>query len=263
MTQDRRTAIVTGAAQGVGAAIAERLARDGVARFALIDRNAAGLEALAKRLRDGGAEARTLVVDLADVDELIRRVGALAEELRSVDILINAAGVTDRGGLLDTSPAAYDRIFAINARAPFFMMQTIAPRMTKRGGVIVNIASMLAHGGPPFLIAYSGSKAALVTLTKNAANTLKRERIRVFALNLGWTVTPNEHRIQTEFHRLPENWVEEIGAKQPFGRLLNAEDIAGVAAFLCSNDASMMTGAIIDLDQFIIGTVDTNPGATL
>jgi NAD(P)-dependent dehydrogenase (short-subunit alcohol dehydrogenase family) len=260
MTHERKTAIVTGAAQGVGASIAERLARDGVKRFALIDRNAAGLDAVAQRLRDGGAEAQTLVVDLADVDALILRVGALAEELRSIDILINAAGVTDRGGLLDTSPAVFDRIFAINARGPFFMMQTIAPRMTKRGGVIVNIASMLAYGGPPFLIAYSASKAALVTLTKSAANTLKRDRIRVFALNLGWTVTPNEHRVQTRVHGLPENWAEEIGATKPFGRLLNADDIAGATAFLCSKDALMMTGAIIDLDQFVMGTVDTSGG---
>jgi NAD(P)-dependent dehydrogenase (short-subunit alcohol dehydrogenase family) len=263
VTKAEKTAVVTGAAQGVGAAIAERLAREGVARFALIDRNAAGLDAVAKRLRDGGADVRTLTVDLANVDELLHRVGALAEELSAVDILINAAGVTDRGGLLDTNAATFDRLFAINARAPFFMMQTIAPRMTKRGGVIVNIASMLAHGGPPILIAYSASKAALVTLTKSAANTLKRDRIRVFALNLGWTVTPNEHQVQTKFHGLPENWAEEIGAKQPLGRMLNAEDIAGAAAFLCSSDASMMTGAIIDLDQFVAGTIDANPGAAV
>jgi NAD(P)-dependent dehydrogenase (short-subunit alcohol dehydrogenase family) len=87
--------------------------------------------------------------------------------------------------------------------------------------------------------------------------------VRVFAINLGWTVTPNEHRVQTEFHRLPEDWAETIGAKQPFGRLLNPDDPAGVVAFLCSEDAGMMTGAIIDLDQFVAGAVDTNPGATL
>jgi NAD(P)-dependent dehydrogenase (short-subunit alcohol dehydrogenase family) len=261
MTQEAKTAVVTGSAQGVGAAIAERLAREGVKRFALIDRDAAGLDAVAQRLKDGGAEAQALVVDLADVDALISRVGALSEELRAVDILINAAGVTDRGGLADTKPALFDHIFAINTRAPFFMMQTIAPRMATRGGVIVNIASMLAYGGPPFLMPYSASKAALVALTKSAANTLKRERIRVFALNLGWVVTPNEHKVQTSVHGLSENWADEIGATQPFGRMLNAEDIANAAAFLCSKDAGMMTGAIIDLDQFVMGTVDTNPGA--
>ena len=127
--------------------------------------------------------------------------------------------------------------------------------------MIVNICSMLAYGGPPFLLAYSASKAALATLTKGAANTLKRDRVRVFGVNLGWTATPSEHHVQTERHGLPADWAERIGAKQPFGRLLIPDDVADLVAFLISPGARMMTGAIIDLDQFVAGTVDDNPGA--
>ena len=140
-------------------------------------------------------------------------------------------------------------------------MQAAAAKFRRRQGVIVNICSMLAYGGPPFLLAYSSSKAALVTLTKGAANTLKRDRVRVFGINLGWTATPGEQRIQTVTHGLPADWVETIGAKQPFGRLLIPDDVAGLVAFLVSPGAGIMTGAIVDLDQFVAGTVDNNPGA--
>jgi NAD(P)-dependent dehydrogenase (short-subunit alcohol dehydrogenase family) len=110
-------------------------------------------------------------------------------------------------------------------------------------------------------MAYSATKSALATLTKSAANTLKRDRVRAFGVNLGWTVTPSERRVQTERHGLPANWPEVIGAKQPFGRLLVPEDVADLVAFLVSPAAGMMTGAIIDLEQYVVGTVDDNPGA--
>jgi len=125
----------------------------------------------------------------------------------------------------------------------------------------VNICSMLAYGGPPFLLAYSASKAALASLTRGVANSLKRDGVRVFGINLGWTWTPAEQEVQTRVHGLSEDWAERIGKKQPFGRLLLPEDPAALVAFLVSPDAWMMTGAIIDLDQFVAGTVDDNPGA--
>ena len=255
---EARTAIVTGAAQGIGEAAARRLVREGVGRLLLIDRNAEGLGAVAASL--DGAEVRTLALDLADAEALRARLGEAVAELGSVDVLVNAAGATDRGGLLDTGAATFDKLMAVNARAPFLTMQAVAPAMP-RGSAIVNVASMLAHGGPPFLLAYAASKAALVTLTKGAANTLKRDGVRVFAINLGWTVTPAERETQTGIHGLPESWAENLGARQPFGRLLEPEDPAGLIAFLFSPDAAMMTGAIIDLDQFVAGTVDDNPGA--
>ncbi|MEM7567529.1 MAG: oxidoreductase [Pseudomonadota bacterium] len=251
-----RTAIVTGAAQGIGLAIAQRLRREGVERFVLVDRNAEGLAKAAATL---DAETQPLVLDLADVAALKETIAKAARDLGSVDVLVNAAGVTDRGGIRDADPETFDKLFAINARAPFFMIQTVAAFMP-RGATIVNVASMLAYGGPPFLTAYAASKAALVTLTKGAANTLKGDGVRVFAINLGWTVTPAEREVQTRLHGLSDDWAEELAAAQPFGRLLEPEDPAGLVAFLVSRDAAMMTGAIIDLDQFVAGTVDDNPG---
>jgi NAD(P)-dependent dehydrogenase (short-subunit alcohol dehydrogenase family) len=255
-----RSAIVTGAAQGIGEAAARRLQAEGFSRFLLIDRQADQLETVAADIRQRGATVQTLTLDLTDLDALLARLAATLADFAPVSVLINAAGTTARGGLQDTSPETFDMIFALNVRAAFFMMQKTVPHMAK-GGVIVNITSMLAYGGPPFLLAYSASKAALVALTKGTANTVKRDGIHVFGINLGWTWTPAEQEVQTRVHGLPLDWSETLGRKQPFGRLLVPDDPASLIAFLISPGAAMMTGAIIDLDQYVAGTVDDNPGA--
>jgi NAD(P)-dependent dehydrogenase (short-subunit alcohol dehydrogenase family) len=165
-----------------------------------------------------------------------------------------------RCGIDDTTSQSFDLLFDVNVKAPLFLMQHAAREMKKAGqGVIINITSMLAHGGLPNLATYSASKAALVVLTKSAANTYKREGIRVFAINLGWVATEGEHKTQTEFHGLPQDWAETIGKRMPFGRLITAEDVAGVTSFLVSEPARMMTGAVIDYEQMPVGVFDSHP----
>jgi NAD(P)-dependent dehydrogenase (short-subunit alcohol dehydrogenase family) len=252
--------VVTGAAQGIGASVAARLLKEGVTTLVLVDRDAEGLDATVTSLSAAGAACHALAFDLSDAAALQGKVQPVLEKLGGLDVLINAAGATNRGGMGDTDIATFDLLFAVNARAPYFLIQTALPFLKKRQGVIVNVASMLAYGGPPFLLAYAASKSALVTITKGTANSLKRDKIRAFGINLGWTFTPTEQRIQTEIHGMPVDWAETIGAKQPFGRLLLPEDVADLVAFLISPGASMMTGAIIDLDQYVAGTVDDNPG---
>ncbi|MBW7921001.1 MAG: SDR family oxidoreductase [Rubellimicrobium sp.] len=253
-----RTAVISGAAQGIGHATVKRLMREGFSRFLLIDRQSEALKARCAALAEAGAEATALVADLAGMDWRAPLAAALAR-IGPVDVLVNAAGTTARGGIEDTTQETFDLIFHLNVRAPFFLMQEVAQHM-RAGGVIVNITSMLAYGGPPFLVPYSASKAALVALTKGAANTLKQRGLHVFAVNLGWTWTPGEQEVQTRVHGLAPDWAETIGARQPFGRLLMPEDPAGLIAFLVSPDARMMTGAVIDLDQYVAGTVEDNPG---
>jgi NAD(P)-dependent dehydrogenase (short-subunit alcohol dehydrogenase family) len=178
-----------------------------------------------------------------------------------LDVLVNAAGNTERCSIEDTTVEAYHRLYDVNVKAPLFMMQKAAACMetTGQGGVIINISSMLAYGGPPDIGIYASSKAALVALSKNAANTLKRKGIRVTAINLGWALTEGEHTLQTGFHKQPENWAEAAGKKVPFGRLISPEDIAGTCAYLVSPAAAMMTGAVIDYEQMPIGTYDFHP----
>ncbi len=112
------------------------------------------------------------------------------------------------------------------------------------------------HGGQPYLVPYSASKGALATLTRNLAHGLLADRIRVNGLNIGWTNTPGEHAIQTSFHRRPANWLDEASAQQPFGRLIEVDEVARAVAFLASEESGLMTGSVIDMDQQVVGTYD-------
>ena len=252
-----RVALITGGAQGLGAAIAKQFLNDGFAGVVLVDRNADGLERQAKALV---GKVETVSADLRDDKTAAKAVAFCMEKFGRIDVLVNAAGNTERCGIADTTPEAFHRIFDVNVKAPLQMMQEATKHMViAKSGVIINVASMLAHGGPPSIGTYAASKAALVALSKNAANTFKREGVRVFAINLGWALTEGEHALQTGFHGLPENWHEEIGNRMPAGRLIAPEDVAGLCAFLVSPPAQMMNGVVIDYEQMPIGVYDVHP----
>jgi NAD(P)-dependent dehydrogenase (short-subunit alcohol dehydrogenase family) len=252
-----RTALITGGAQGIGAAVARKFLGEGFSGVLLVDRNAEKLAAMQKQIGKG---AEIFVGDLRDKQTPAGAVAKAVKSFGRLDVLVNAAGNTERCGIADTTPEAFDRLFEVNVKAPLFMMQEAAKHMVPaKSGVIINVASMLAYGGPPNLTTYSASKSALMTLSRSAANTFKRDGIRVFCVNLGWTLTEGEHELQTTFHKLPKNWAEEIGARMPFGRLITADDVAGLCAFLVSPTAQMMTGAVIDYEQMPLGTFDSHP----
>ena len=259
MTQQGRVALVTGGAQGIGFATAQRFLNDGFSAVVLLDRNAEKLKESAAKLAILGHVA-TIAGDLLDVTLAGRAIDFVSREFGRLNVLVNAAGSTERCGLDDTTPAAFDRIFGVNVRAPMFMMQEAVKLMRPaKSGVIINVSSMLSYGGPPNLITYSASKSALCTLTKAAANAVKRDGIRIFAINLGWVHTEGEQALQTSFHGLPEDWAEQIGRRMPSGRLITSADVAGLMAFLVSPPAQMMTGAIIDYEQMPVGTFDSHP----
>ncbi|MFM9978505.1 MAG: oxidoreductase [Sphingomonadaceae bacterium] len=253
------TAFVTGAGQGVGEAIARRLVEAGAKRITIAARRTDALQRVATDLRGQGADVLVQQLDLESVNSIRTAAAAAESAFGQVDILVNSAGVTDRGDLFSTEPETFDRVFGTNVRGNFFLMQAIAKGMVRRrSGVIINISSMLAHGGMPHLLPYSASKAALNLITRNVAHALRRDRVRAHAINLGWTVTPAEHQTQTQVHAMPQDWAEAEGAKQPFGRLLIADDPAGLAVFLASRDAEMMTGTVIDLEQWVSGVLSVD-----
>lgn len=254
-----RVAIITGGGQGMGAAAAQSFLREGFAGVVLVDRNAAALQSCAAKLT-APERVAVLAADLLEGDTPKRAVAVALEKFGRVDVLLNAAGNTERWSVDDVTLQTYERMFGVNVRAPIFMMQEAAKAMRKTGGgVVINIASMLSYGGPPDIGIYAASKAALVAMSKNAANAWKRQGIRVFAINLGWVNSEGEHQLQTGFHKQPENWAELAGQKVPFGRLITPQDVAGVISFLVSPAAQMMTGAVIDYEQMPIGTYDFHP----
>lgn len=249
---DGKVALVTGAAQGIGRAIADTLARSGAAGLLLTDRNAAEGEAAAAALAAAGVPARFVAADLAEPDAPARLVAAAVEGFGRLDLLANAAGATDRASLLDATPEAWDRLLAVNARAPFFLMQGAVRAMKAAGGgAIVNIVSINAHCGAADLAVYSASKAALANMTKNAADAHRFDRIRVNGINVGWTLTPTERTLQSA--ALGPGWLEAAEAAAPFGRLFAPQEIANLAVFLLSDAAGPMTGAVVDQEQWVVG----------
>lgn len=253
-----KAAIVTGASQGLGEAIAREFVARGLKAVLLTGRNATRGKAVAESLRAEGCDARFHQVDLADLDAVRQIVPAAEKAFGRLDILVNAAGDTDRGTIFDTSPALYERIMAVNLRAPFFLIQDAAELMRRNeiAGAIVNIQSMSAHGGQPFLSAYSVSKGALAVLTKNVAYGLIKHRIRVNGLNIGWMATPGEDAIMKLRHDAKDGWLDEASAGQPFGRLIDPREVAKAVAYLASAESGLMTGANIDFDQTILGAHD-------
>ena len=250
-----KVAIVTGSTQGLGEAIARLLAERGCAGLVLCGRGEGKGEAVAASL---AAPARFVRADLGDVADCRRIVAEADTAFGRVDILVNAAGITDRGTILDTSEELFDAMFAVNVRAPFFLMQDAAKVMRRAGagGSVVNIGSMSAHGGQSFITAYCASKGALATLTKNVAFSLMPDRVRVNQLNIGWMDTPGEATIQSRYHDAPADWLAQAEAKQPFGRLLKPDEVARAVAYLASDESGMMTGSVIDFDQQVIGAGD-------
>jgi len=251
-------AVITGGTQGLGEATARLFTERGMAGLVICGRNAHNGERVAGELSALGCRTLFVQADLSLVEDCRSITAAADRAFGQVDILVNAAGVTDRGGILDTTPEVFDRIFAINVRAPFFLMQEAAKimRREKITGSIVNILSIEAHGGQAFISAYSGSKGALATLTRNAAHSLLQDQIRVNGLNIGWMDTPGEHRIQKDYHHADDDWLEKAESAQPFKRLLKPREVARAIAFLASDESGMMTGAIIDFAQRVNGCRD-------
>jgi len=230
--------LVTGGTQGVGAAIALRLAEAGGGGVMLVGRDEARGRAVAAEIESRGSAAGFVAAELGDVVDCRTAVAACAARFGRLDGLVNAAGITDRGGIDDTTPELWDRLFAVNVRAPFFLSQEAVKLMRRnpleggrQAGSIVNIITMSSHGGQPKLTAYSASKGALATLTHNLGHALRADRIRVNGLNIGWTETPNEHSVQRAEGQ-PADWLARAEARQPFGRLIKPADVAEAALFL-------------------------------
>ena len=257
-----KVAVVTGGTQGLGAAIALLLAQRGATGVVICGRQLDKGHAQAQQItKASGVRVVFVQADLEKVDDCRTVIATADAEFGRVDVLVNAAAITDRGTLLDTDPALFDRMMAINVRAPFFLMQEAVKLMRRDriAGSIVNIGSMSALAGQPFIAAYCTSKGALATLTRNSAYALLRNRIRVNGLNIGWMASEGEDRIQREFHHSAPDWLEQAAAKQPFGRLVDPHEVARAVAFLCSDESGLMTGSVIEYDQSVWGGYHGSP----
>lgn len=231
-----KTALVTGATSGIGRAIAARLAADG-AEVIVTGRDEAGGKEVVAAIESAGGQARFIHADLENLAD-VKRLGDAA---RDVDILVNNAGAASGGPTDQTSEDAFDLVFDVNVKAPFFLAAAIAPRMAARGGgAIINISTMAAVIGMNGLAAYGASRAAIDSLTKAWTAEYGPRGVRVNAVAPGPTRTPASAAMGDMF--------DALTATLPAGRAADPSEIAAAVSFLASDDASFVYGTILPAD---------------
>ncbi|MGH1491502.1 MAG: SDR family oxidoreductase [Acidimicrobiales bacterium] len=247
--------VVVGATQGLGAATARLLDERGISGLVLVGRDAERGNAVAESL---SCQTKFLSADLAEPDVAAQIIATADRTFGRVDHLINCAALTVRGSVWDSTAEMWDDMLKVNTVAPALLITEAAKLMKRDGieGTIVNIGSVASYGGQDFLYPYSASKAALQAITRNASYSLMRHRIRVNLLQPGWMKTEGEDAIQRRFHGAEDGWLESAEAEQPFGRLIDPNEVARTICFLSSEESGMMTGAVIDFDQTVQGAGD-------
>ena len=260
-----RVALVSGSTQGLGRALLLEMADDGLAGAVVTGRNADRGEFVRDELIGRGCDAIFVPAELDDADQVAALVASADERFGRIDHLANCGAVTDRGDVWDTTAEFWDWMMAVNVRAPFLLTQGVAQvaRRNRRPASIVNVGSVAGYGGQDFITAYSVSKGALMTMTRSLAHQLMPYRIRVVTVNPGWMDTPGEDVIQRKYHDGGDDWLARAEAERPFGRLIKPEEIARTLAFVLSDDAGLMTGAIIDYDQTVQGAGSSSVPAPL
>jgi len=254
---DGKVVLINGGTQGVGAASARAAVREG-AQVVVTGRRVDAGKRFAAELEELGGDVRFVQTDMADPQQARRSVTRTVEEFGRIDGLCNAAGITTRGTLLDTTPELFDTHIAVNLRGPFFAMQAAAADMIERGteGSIVNIISIAEHGGQGYLAPYVAAKAGLAGLTRNTAYAHRWDRIRINGLNIGWTESEGESQTQQQFHQADDGWAAAAAKKMPMGKLGQPDEIAEIVVLLLSPRSGVVTGSVIDWDQIVIGGHD-------
>jgi NAD(P)-dependent dehydrogenase (short-subunit alcohol dehydrogenase family) len=235
------TALITGGTSGIGRAVADKLARSGV-HVMVVGRNVERGTRTIAELRAAGAKADFITSDLRDAASA-RAVARKAVELGNggVDILINNAGVFPFGPTHEMSEASFDDVYALNVKAPYFLVAELAPLMAQRGkGAIVNVSTMVAEYGAPGLSLYGSSKAAVNLLTKAWAAEYGPKGVRVNAVSPGPT--------RTEGTAAMGDALQQLAAQAPAGRPAAPEEIAEAILFLATDRASFIQGAILPVD---------------
>ena len=246
-----QVAVVTGSTRGIGAGIAKKFAEHG-ARVVVHGRDPKEGDAVVAAIRESGGETLLVTGDLADARHCRDIIRQALERFGRLDILVNNAASTERGNIESTALELWDRMLAVNLRAPFILCQEAVKHMQERqSGCIINIGSVNAHGGMRKLLPYSVSKGGLMTFSRNLANDLTRYRIRVNQINPGWVLTEGEHQVQSVGEGRGEQWLEEAVKTRPFSRLITPEEIARAALFFATNE--LVTGAVLDYDQIPVG----------
>ncbi|MGH8019149.1 MAG: oxidoreductase [Opitutaceae bacterium] len=248
--------IVTGGTSGIGRAIAERAVAEG-ARVLVHGIERRDGEAVVAKL---GANAALHLDDWIDPESPRRTAEAAVKAFGRIDGVVNNAAIVAQSNLETTTPEFFDRMIAVNVRAALFLIQAAFPQLKANEGCVVNIGSINAHSGQANLLAYSVSKGALQTLSRNLANAHAADRVRVNHLNAGWVLTDREYHHQVE-HGMPADWPQDVPEQfAPSGRLMKPEEIAAAAVYWLGDESRPISGSVVDLEQYSL--IGRNPNKT-
>ncbi len=238
--------LISGATSGIGRVAAERFIREG----AYIVFCGFGVDEAATLVGASHGRATYVDVDLCDPQGCEAFVDAAIATHGRIDVIINNAASVLRSTLESTDAAFFDAMMALNVRAPMLITRRALPalRANPAGAVVINIGSLNAYVGAPNLLAYATSKGALMTLSRNLAAAHRHDGIRVHVMNVGWTHTDGEDRLQKSLGN-GDDWADKAGATRPIKRLLRPDEIVNAVMFYASAEAAVFSGAVIDLDQ--------------
>ena len=244
-----RIALVTGSTTGIGEAMAVRFASEG-ARVMVHGLSASEAEPVVRAITDRGGEAAYTIEDLADPEGCSRLVGAVLERFGGLDILVNNAALMTRSDLGSTTADVFDRTLAVNTRAPLLLIQAGLESLKRGRGAVLNIGSVNGYCGERNQLAYAVSKGALMTLSRNLADALGPDGVRVNHFNLGWVLTKSEYALKLR-EGLPGDWPERLPpSSAPSGRLLTPGEIAHFALAFVEPGGGPVSGAVVELEQY-------------
>jgi 2-keto-3-deoxy-L-fuconate dehydrogenase len=250
---EEKIAVVTGGGSGIGEAIVRRFASEG-AQVAIIDRDLDNSQRVAD---DIGKNAKAYSCDVSDNEMVHQCFETINNDFGQIDILVNNAGVACIGKLEDTTIEDFDRVMNVNVKGVFNAAQAAVKRMKDQGGSILNMASIVSEIGIPDRLAYSTSKGAVLSMTYSIACDYLKEGIRCNAIMPARIHTPFvDNYIKNTYPGQEKEMFEKLSASQPIGRMGTPAEVAGLAAYLCSDEASFITGTAYALDG---GFIKLNP----
>jgi NAD(P)-dependent dehydrogenase (short-subunit alcohol dehydrogenase family) len=250
--------LITGSTTGIGASMARRFVAEG-AQVILHGRDRERGEALRQEL--GHDRTAFIQGDLVAPEAPAQLAAEAVKCFGRIDALVNNAALTTRAHFEQTDIAFFNRMIAVNLRAPFMLIQALLPTLKQTQGCVLNIGSILAHCGQSNLPVYSITKGGLMTMTRNLSDSLGPDRVRINQFNVGWTLTENEYHTKVG-DGLPADWPDHLPPyAAPSGRLLSPEDIAEAAVYWVSRASAPVSGTVLEIEQYpMIGRIPNQEG---
>ncbi len=244
-----KVAVITGAGSGIGRAIALKFGQQG-ALVCAIDRDSNGADSIVKEIKNAGGKGEAFVVDVSRQSEVKSAIEEIKSKFFKIDILVNSAGIAHIGKVENTSEADFEKVFSVNVKGTYNAIHSTIPFMKEnKSGVILNIASVASSVGISDRFAYSMSKGAVLSMTLSVARDYVKEGIRCNCISPARVHTPFvDGFLKANYPGREEEMFDKLSKTQPIGRMAKPEEIASLAVYLCSDEASFITGTDYPID---------------